>query len=234
MSYAKRSLSISSRPESVIERLRIESSDDGRGAGITIGGTFISANCSIILVVMASIFMVVGTILTAISYRPRDYGEEMERFMERQEWSSQLKIIGPIFVLIGALMAILGLTFCILGWQVNKAEQRKLYSETPISQVSSVLESPFMPTISQALMRNPSFPLIVPQAQWKTPQVNLQESDRKSVLLPSNQQQSPRPRSSSVQIPFMGGTIVPSSHIDQKIKENLKKRRNSLPAHYER
>lgn len=228
MSYAKR-LSITSRPESVIERLRIESSDDGRGAGITIGGTFISANCSIILVVMASIFMVVGTILTAISYRPRDYGEEMERFMERQEWSSQLKIIGPIFILIGALMAVLGLTFCILGWQVNKAEQRKLYTATPISQVSSVLDSPFMPTISQALMRNPSFPLIVPQAQWKTPQVNLQEDHRKSVLL-----QSHRPRSSSVQIPFMGGTIVPSSHIDQKIKENLKKRRNSLPAHYER
>ena len=68
MSYSKR-LSLSSRPESVIERLRIESSDDGRGPGITIGGTFISANCSIILVVMASIFMVVGAILTAISYR---------------------------------------------------------------------------------------------------------------------------------------------------------------------
>ena len=158
----------------------------------------------------------------------------MERFMERQEWSTQLKIIGPIFVLIGFLMVIVGLTFCILGWQVNKAEQRKLYSQTP-SQMSSVLESsPFMPTISQALMRNPSFPLIVPQAKWQTPQVNLQPDEQhgnSSVLLVPSQN---RPRSSSVQIPFMGGTIVPSSVIDQKIKENMKKRRNSLPAHYER
>ena len=154
--------------------------------------------------------------------------------MERQEWSSQLKIIGPIFVLIGFLMVIVGLTFCILGWKVTKAEQKKLYTTSP-SLRSSVLDSPYMPTISQALMRNPSFPLIIPQAQWQTPQISLQieneNEHRKSVLL----QSSPlRPRSSSVQIPFMGGTIVPSSHIDQKIKENMKKRRNSLPAHYER
>ena len=52
-----------------MHRLRIESSDDGSGAGITIGGVFISATCSTILIVMASIFIVIGAILTAISYR---------------------------------------------------------------------------------------------------------------------------------------------------------------------
>ena len=58
--------------------------------------------------------------------------------MERQEWSSQLKVIGPIFVLIGFLMVIVGLTFCILGWKVTKAEQKKLYSATPSRAGSSV------------------------------------------------------------------------------------------------
>ena len=54
---------------SVINRLRIESSDDGSGSGITIAGIFVSANCSIILIIMASIFILIGAILTAISYR---------------------------------------------------------------------------------------------------------------------------------------------------------------------
>lgn len=40
-----------------------------------------------------------------------------------------------------------------------------------------------------------------------------------------------RPRSSSVQIPFMGGTIVPSNEIEAKVKK-LKMRRKSLPAHH--
>ena len=79
-----------------------------------------------------------------------------------------------------------------------------------------------MPTISQALMRNPSFPVIVPAAQWKTPQ----------YILSSNQQ---RTRASSIQIPFMGGTIVPSHEIDQHIQQKIQqvqRRRNSLPAYH--
>ena len=80
---------------------RIESSDDGGGVGINIGGMFISANCSIILIIMAFIFVLVGAILTGISYRPRDLGEELERFLSRQEWGGHLKIIGPVFLVIG-------------------------------------------------------------------------------------------------------------------------------------
>ena len=59
----------SSRGSGMINRLRVESSDDGSGTGITIGGVFISANCNTILIIMASIFIVFGIILTAISYR---------------------------------------------------------------------------------------------------------------------------------------------------------------------
>ena len=85
-----------------------------------------------------------------------------------------------------------------------------------------------MPTISQALMRNPSFPLIVPTAKWKTPQYILKGCENR--VIPA------RNRASSVQIPFMGGTIVPSREIDHQIDqikiEQLKRRRNSLPAHH--
>ena len=88
-----------------------------------------------------------------------------------------------------------------------------------------------MPTISHALLRNPSFPLLVPKAEWTTPQVNYKtpsmDEKRLSVLIDLN-----RPRSCSVQIPFMGGTIVPSNEIDQQVKQRLKMRRSSLPAHH--
>ena len=59
-----------------------------------------------------------------------------------------------------------------------------------------------MPTISQALLRNPTFPLIVPKAKWTTPQVNysiaknnqnqMQNTNIKTVI--------PRPRSSSLMV----------------------------------
>ena len=61
-----------------------------------------------------------------------------------------------------------------------------------------------MPTISQALLRNPTFPLIVPKAKWTTPQVNysiaknnqnqMQNTNIKTVI--------PRPRSSSLMVGF--------------------------------
>ena len=68
---------------SVIEKLHIEK--DNSGEDLTFcGGIFLAANCYIILFVMAGIFSVIGAILTAISWRPRDFGEEMERFLKRQ------------------------------------------------------------------------------------------------------------------------------------------------------
>ena len=91
----------------ILANFRIESSDDGGGVGITIWGVFISANCSIILIIMAFIFILVGAVLTGISHRPRDLGEELEKFLSRQEWGGHLKIIGPIALVIGILMIVL-------------------------------------------------------------------------------------------------------------------------------
>ena len=88
-----------------------------------------------------------------------------------------------------------------------------------------------MPTISHALLRNPSFPLIVPKAEWTTPQVNysIANSSSKPGQLKTV---IPRPRSSSLMVPFMGGIIVPSNEIDNQVKQRLKMRRNTLPANH--
>lgn len=225
----------SSRGSGMINRLRVESSDDGSGTGITIGGVFISANCNTILIIMASIFIVFGIILTAISYRPRELSEELDRFMSRQEWSAQVKIVGPIAMILGTIMLLIGLTFCCLGWKVSQDEQKRMNSISPNSTTISNIESQLMPTISNALLRHPSFPLIVPKAEWRTPQIIKNSSgtnNNASNIMPPHQNQEfqpsqSRPRAVSLQIPFMGGTIVPSNHMN--LAKKFRIRRNSVP-----
>ena len=96
-----------------------------------------------------------------------------------------------------------------------------------------------MPTISNALLRHPSFPLIVPKAEWRTPQIiknssgitNYNAQNMPNVPLShQNQEFQPsksRPRAVSLQIPFMGGTIVPSNHMN--LAKKFRIRRNSVP-----
>ena len=79
MSQSKRPLTANS----VIQRLQIEKANSDEGLTMC-GGIFLASNCYIILLVMAGIFIVAGAILTAISWRPREFGEEMERFLKRQ------------------------------------------------------------------------------------------------------------------------------------------------------
>ena len=68
----------------IVERLNVEKTNDGR-AGMTIfGGIFIAAYCHVILLVMSGIFMVAGSLLTAISYRPKAFGEDLHHFYIRQ------------------------------------------------------------------------------------------------------------------------------------------------------
>ena len=90
------------------------------------------------------------------------------------------------------------------------------------------LESQLMPTISNALLRDPSFPLIVPMAEWITPQVTknfnyISSNDQDQTQKKPNS----RPRAVSLQIPFMGGTIVPSNHVS--LTKKFRIRRNSVP-----
>merc|ERR1711997_99404 len=70
-----------------------------------------------------------------------------------------------------------------------------------------------------------------PKAEWTTPQVNysIANSSSKPGQLKTV---IPRPRSSSLMVPFMGGIIVPSNEIDNQVKQRLKMRRNTLPANH--
>ena len=116
-----------SRPESVIQRFQIQKQDeDHHGVG---RHCHINSTCNTILMVMASIFIIGGVILTAISYRPRDHHEEIARYKERQTSyeSSQTKTVGPIFVIIGLLMLCFSLMLFGIRWFLNKYERHEQY-----------------------------------------------------------------------------------------------------------
>jgi hypothetical protein len=83
----------------------------------------------------------------------------------------------------------------------------------------------FMPTIAHALLTHPSFPLIVSTAKWTTPQI-FEAGDKKLSHLIDIRRQ----RAASVQIPFMGHTIIPANKLD--INSRMQIRRRSLPAHH--
>ena len=70
-------------------------------------------------------------------YRPRELSEELDRFMSRQEWSAQVKIVGPIAMILGTIMLLIGLTFCCLGWKVSQDEQKRMNSISPNSTTIS-------------------------------------------------------------------------------------------------
>ena len=69
---------------SVIEMLHIEKVQDGSGLTLCGGGVFVASQCHVILFVMSGIFTVVGALLSAISYRPKGFGEDIEKFLARQ------------------------------------------------------------------------------------------------------------------------------------------------------
>lgn len=119
-------ISTLSRPDSP-SRFKIEKIDELGHHGISIGGFYISSSCNTFLLVMAIIFIVGGIIFTAISYRPRDRNEDMERYKERQasDETSQVKIVGPIFVILGLIMLFGVSIFTVTLYFLQKQESSR-------------------------------------------------------------------------------------------------------------
>jgi len=179
---------------SVIERLHIEKvydegitfcSGGSGGCGLVApggAGIFVGTHCYVILLVMSGFFSVVGAILTAISYRPRELGEDIEKFISRQEWSTSNKVIGPLLLMIGLVMGLAGLSLCFISRKISKSDEERPSLEdqeagfqyyfnhgdmhgkaAPLMATSAT----FMPTISSALFAHePALPLLLPSNTW--------------------------------------------------------------------
>ncbi|XP_033214425.1 uncharacterized protein LOC117171324 isoform X2 [Belonocnema kinseyi] len=103
-----------------ISRLRVEKIE----GGLMVAGVVIAANCQIALPAFGFLFMLVGAVLTAASYRGPGQHEDKDSYAARIAFTGNSRILGPICIVVGALMLALGVLLCILTRRARRRERR--------------------------------------------------------------------------------------------------------------
>ncbi|XP_022913168.1 uncharacterized protein [Onthophagus taurus] len=102
-----------------ISRLRVEKIE----GGLMVAGVVVAANCQIILPIFGFLFLLVGCVLTAASYRGPGEGEEPDHYAARIAFTGNSRILGPACIVVGFLMTAAGVGLCVLTRRVRKREQ---------------------------------------------------------------------------------------------------------------
>ncbi|XP_020279844.1 uncharacterized protein LOC109852775 [Pseudomyrmex gracilis] len=103
-----------------ISRLRVEKIE----GGLMVAGVVIAANCQIALPAFGTLFMLVGAVLTAASYRGPGEDEDKNSYAARIAFTGNSRILGPICIVVGALMLGLGVLLCMLTRRARRRERR--------------------------------------------------------------------------------------------------------------
>ncbi|XP_051174106.1 uncharacterized protein LOC127289896 isoform X2 [Leptopilina boulardi] len=103
-----------------ISRLRVEKIE----GGLMVAGVVIAANCQIALPAFGFLFMLVGSVLTAASYRGPGQHEDKDSYASRIALTGNSRILGPICIVVGALMLALGVFLCMLTRRARRRERR--------------------------------------------------------------------------------------------------------------
>ncbi|XP_053603536.1 uncharacterized protein LOC128671239 isoform X1 [Plodia interpunctella] len=110
-----------------ISRLRVEKVE----GGLAVAGVVVAANCQIVLPIFGILFMLVGCVLTAASYRGCGENEEPDHYAARIAFTGNSRVLGPVCIVAGALMTIAGIVLCIL-MRAAQRKQRRLAYNCPI------------------------------------------------------------------------------------------------------
>jgi uncharacterized membrane protein len=102
-----------------ISRLRVEKIE----GGLMVAGVVVAANCQIILPIFGFLFLLVGCVLTAASYRGRAKGEDNDHYAARIAFTGNSRILGPACIVVGVLMLVAGFVLCILTRRARRREQ---------------------------------------------------------------------------------------------------------------
>ncbi|KAJ8683251.1 hypothetical protein QAD02_019043 [Eretmocerus hayati] len=103
-----------------LSRLRVEKIE----GGLMVAGVVIAANCQIALPVFGFLFVLVGAVLTAASYRGPSANEDPNSYAARIAFTGNSRVIGPVCLAVGCTMLALGALLCALSRRARRRERR--------------------------------------------------------------------------------------------------------------
>ncbi|XP_066138229.1 uncharacterized protein [Euwallacea fornicatus] len=102
-----------------LSRLRVEKIE----GGLMVAGVVVAANCQIILPIFGFLFLLVGCVLTAASYRGPGEDEEPDDYAERIAFTGNSRVLGPACMVVGLLMLIASGVLCVLSYRARRRDQ---------------------------------------------------------------------------------------------------------------
>lgn len=110
-----------------VSRLRVEKIE----GGLLVAGFVVAANCQVVLPIFGFLFMLVGCVLTAASYRGCGANEQPDHYAARIAFTGNSRVLGPVCIVAGAIMTLAGVALCML-MRAAQRRQRRLAFHCPI------------------------------------------------------------------------------------------------------
>ncbi|XP_063230374.1 uncharacterized protein LOC134535237 isoform X2 [Bacillus rossius redtenbacheri] len=103
-----------------ISRLRVEKIE----GGLMVAGVVVAANCQVALPAFGFLFILVGIVLTAASYRGPGQDEEPDHYADRVAFTGNSRVLGPACIVVGAVMLAAGAGLWLLTRRARRRERR--------------------------------------------------------------------------------------------------------------
>jgi hypothetical protein len=89
-----------------------------------VAGVVVAANCQLALPAFGFLFILVGIVLTAASYRGPGQDEGPDHYAARVAFTGNSRVLGPACIVVGAVMLAAGVGLCLLTRRVRRRERR--------------------------------------------------------------------------------------------------------------